>query len=190
MNILSKASFFLVGLVLTAGVLHAQKVTADYDKSVDFSQYKTYYFMGWEKESEKLLNDFDKRRIRDAFTAELTARGMTEGAEGNADLGITGFIVIENKTSTTAYTTYTGGYGYRPARWGWGAGMGSSMTTYSEDDYTEGTLVVDMYDNSSKNLVWQGVMVSTVEMKSEKREKTIPKKVKKMMKKYPVKPLK
>lgn len=67
--------------------------------------------------------------------------------------------------------------------WGWG--NGSSTTTYSEYDYQEGTLVADLYDAGSKKLVWQGVSQSTIG-KASKRDKTIAKKVKKLMGKYPL----
>jgi hypothetical protein len=82
------------------------------------------------------------------------------------------------------------GYGY--GRWGWGGGygMGSSTTSYSEDDYKEGTVVIDFYDSGTKNLVWQGILTKTVTENPQKREKTIPKAVNKLMYQYPVKPIK
>ena len=97
--------------------------------------------------------------------------------------------MVDSKTSTTAYTTYTGGMGYGYGRWGWGmgTGMGTSTTSFSEDDYLEGTIVVDFYDESTKNLVWQGVLTKKVTENPQKREKTTPKNVSKLMKKYPVK---
>jgi hypothetical protein len=100
--------------------------------------------------------------------------------------------VVNKKTSTTAYTTYAGSMGYGYGRWGWGmgAGMGSSTTSFSEDDYLEGTFVVSMHDAATKDLAWQGVISSVVKEKPEKREKSIPKKMKKLFKSYPIKPMK
>ncbi len=175
-----------VSLTLTNPV-HAQ-VRSDYDKNADFSKYKTYSFLGWQQESDQLVNDFDKKRIYDAFKTEFSARGM-EYVESGGDASITFFVVVNQKTSTTAYTNYTGGYGYR-SRWGWGMGPGYATTTYHESDYNEGTFVVDMYDNGTKELVWQGVLTKVITENPQKREKTIPKNVKKLMKKYPVKPSK
>jgi len=166
------------------------QVKSDYDKKADFTTYKTYSFAGWQKDSDKQLNEFDKKRILDALKAEFDARGMSL-VESGADATISIYIVIDSKTSTTAYTNYNGGMGYGMGR-GWGMGyggmgMGSSTTTYSQDDYLEGTLVVDVYDESSKNLVWQGIITKTVKEKPEKREKSIPKNIAKLMKEYPVK---
>ena len=47
-----------------------------------------------------------------------------------------------------------------------------------------------MYDAQSKDLLWQGVAKGTVSEKPEKREKKIPKSIKKLMKKFPVDKLK
>lgn len=172
------------------------QVTYDYDKDADFTQYKTYSFGGWQEHSDKLINDLDKKRIGDSFRSELTLRDM-DYVLGDSDLIITVFFVIDEKTSTTAYTNYMGngmgygmGYGggryggyYRPA-WGWGGG--SSTTTYSEDDYKVGTFIVDFYDAKTKKLVFQGVSQKTVNEKASKRAKTIPKGVKKIMKNFPI----
>jgi len=71
-----------------------------------------------------------------------------------------------------------------------GAGMGSATTTYNESDYNEGTFVISMFHGTSKNMVWQGIITSVVKEKPDKRDKTIPKKMKKLMKEYPVNPIK
>ena len=172
------------------------QITFDYDKDVDFSVYKTYSFGGWQDDSGKIINDIDKKRILSSFKEELLKRDLDyELAE--ADLVITLFFVVDNKTSTTAYTDYMGagmgygmGYGggryggyYRPA-WGWGGGY--STTSYSENDYKEGTFVIDIYDAKTKKLIWQGVSQKTINENASKRAKTIPKGVAKIMKKYPV----
>lgn len=163
------------------------QVKSDYDKSTDFSKYKTYAFEGWQKDSDKKLNDFDKKRILESLKAEFDARGLQLVTE-NADANIALYIVLNKKTSTTAYTDFMGGMGYGP-RWGWGMGgmgMGSATTTYNENDYVEGTFVIDMYDGASKKLIWQGISTSVVKDNPQKRDKTIPKKMKKLMREFPV----
>ena len=152
----SKLFSVLFVAMLFASQLFAQ-VKADFDGEVDFTKYKTYTFMGWEKNSDQILNDLDKKRILDAFQDELTIRGMTQD-DGSPDIGITLYIVVENKTSTTAYTNYNGGMGYGMGRyggWGYGGiGMGSSTTTHSENDYLQGTTVVYFYDENTKKPVF------------------------------------
>lgn len=193
-NFFNKAALLVVCLIISSS-LKAQ-ITFDYDKDVDFTQYKTYSFGGWQDDSGKIINDIDKKRILSSFKSELLQRDLDyELAE--ADLVITLFLVVDDKTSTTAYTNYMGagmgyGYGYGGGRYGgyyrpaWGWGGGYSTTSYSEEDYKVGTFVVDIYDAKSKKLIWQGVSRKTINENASKRAKTIPKGVAKIMKKYPV----
>ena len=185
-------SLFLFVLLLS--INSKAQVKSDYDKNTDFSKIKTYTFAGWAKNSDQILNDFDKKRIKDALRSEFSSRGL-EAVKSNGDVEITLYVVVNKKTSTTAYTTYTGGMGYYGGRRGWGmgyggVGMGMATTDYSENDYLEGTLVVDMFDKDSKDLVWEGIITSVVKEKPKKREKSIPKKIKKLMKEYPIAPMK
>lgn len=193
MNSLRLQLILVVGTLLSLPAL--AQVKSDYDKTADFTKYKTYSFAGWQKGSEQQINDLDKKRIYDAFKSEFELRGM-KYQETGADATITLYLVLQNKTSTTAYTNYNTGFGYYPPRWGWGMGyatpmgMGTATTTYTENDYVEGTMVVDMYDNGSKTLVWQGVLTKVVKEDPKKREKSIPKSISKLMKPFPVQPVK
>ncbi len=186
---MKKTIIFISALLLTI-TLNAQKVTVDLDKSVDFSNFKTIDFLGWQKDSDQLLNEFDKERLRKAFTNEFNTRGLKKEENGNPDLEITLYLVLEQKTSTTGYTNYYGGHysGYRRGGWGWGNGYAS--TSYSQNDYIKGTLVMDVFDAKTKNLIWQSVASGTVKEDPKKREKAIPKTVNKMLKKFPIKPIK
>ncbi len=185
MKIKNILALMLVSLFATQVI--AQKITTDFDKSADFTQYKSITFLGWQNGSEQLMNDLDKERMRNAFVTEFKARGMEKGGE-DADLAVTLYLVLEQKTSTTAYTNYYGGgggYG-RYGRGGWGWGNGYANTTYSENDYIKGTLVMDVYDNKTNQLIWQGVASGTVKENPKKRDKSIPKTVAKLMKNFPI----
>ena len=192
-----KKIIFLFILGLTFYSCSSIKVNSDYDKSVDFTKYKTLQFYGWAKNSDELLNSFDKERIEKAFADEFRNRGM-ELVKNNGDLIVALYIVTKEKTEKTATTNYMGGgyagygwgysrYGYGPA-WGWGGG--TSYTTISEDDYTVGTLVVAVYDAKEKKLIWQCIGKKTVNEKTKNREDRINKAIAKIMSKYPVPPIK
>jgi hypothetical protein len=184
---------FLIASIVLAGC-SGLTVVADFDPSVDFNQYKTFEYYGWIEESDRVLNDLDRRRIESAFGAEFEARGLKYVEEGG-DMVVGLFILAEQKTQTTAQTTQMGGgygggyggyYGHGP---GWGWGGGHSTTTYSEYDYVEGTLVCDIYDKAKEQLVWEGVGKGTINDNPQKREQSIPEAVKKIMAKYPVQPI-
>ena len=163
------------------------KVTTDSEKHTDFSKYETYSFLGWQENSDKIMNEFDKKRMREAFKNEFDKRNLKYVEEGG-DMAISLFIVVSEETSTTAYTNYYGGYGGRYSRYGRGGwGGGHSNTTYSQEDYLKGTLVMDVFDEKSGDMIWQGVATRTVQEKPEKRDKSIPKTVGALMNKFPVK---
>lgn len=188
----------LLGLALIVMALSScdsVKVSADYDKTVDFTKYKTFEYYGWAQESDKILNQLDKDRIEKAFGEEFRKRGLSY-VESGGDLIVTLFIVVEQKTEQQATTTGMGGayggyyggyYGYGPG-YGWGGGY--STTTISEYNYVVGTLVCDVFDKAEEKLIWEGIGSGTVDENPQSRDKNIPRSVAKIMYKYPVKPIK
>jgi len=186
-------TFFVFVFTLLTSVQFFAQVRSDYDNTVDFNKFKTITFLGWQDNSDQLINDLDKKRILDSFGKEFEMRKLIFVEQGG-DLAVTLYLVIDQKTSTPEHTNDTGGMGYG-GRWGYGygmgyggMGMGSATTTYSENDYNVGTFVVSVYESESKTLIWQGISTKTINENPKKREKTIPKGVKKLMKKYPVQP--
>lgn len=169
------------------------KVITDYDKSVDFSQYKTFEYYGWAEESDKVMTRFDKERIEQAFGDEFKKRGL-EYVEKNGDMVVVLFIVVEQKTQKTANTTHMGGYGgYYGGYYGYGPGYtwgpSHSTTTITEYDYQVGTLVVDVFDAKEQKLIWEGIGTKTIDDNPQTREKNIPKAVSAIMMQYPIKPI-
>ena len=82
------------------------------------------------------------------------------------------------RTLQTFYDGFGGGWRWR----GFGA-FGESTTT--EQDYHEGTLVIDLYDGKTKQLIWRGSTESVLSDKAEKNEKNLDKGVAKMFKNFP-----
>jgi len=172
-------------------------VTTDYDKTVDFSKYSTYEYYGWADESDKVLNDIDKSRIEEAYEDEFTKRGL-ELVENGGDLVVVLFIVVEQKTEQQATTTGSGGmyggyggyyggyYDYGPD-WGWGPTY--STTTVRNYEYEVGTLVIDVFDRTKEQLIWESIGKGTVDEDPETRDKKMPKYIAQIMKDYPVQPI-
>ena len=189
-----KSTLFIVIAMISGLLLNSCsgiKILSDKDEAVDFTKFKTYQYYGWAEESNKMLNELDQRRIEKAFSDEFAKRNL-KYVEENGDIMVTLYIVTEQKSQTTANTTGMGGmggygyggyYGYGPA-YGWGGGM--STTTYSTTDYTVGTLVVDVYDETDKKLVWEGVAKGTIKDNPKGRDSRITAVVEGIMKRYPV----
>ena len=181
----------LAGALLSA--CSSLTVVSDLDKSVDFTQYKTFEYYGWTDNSDQLMNRFDKERIEDSFGNEFFSRNLEIVKKGEGELIVSLYIVTQDKTQTTAHTSSMGGgyggyggyYGYGP---GYGWGGGHSTTTYSDYDYTEGTLIVSVFDAKKEQLIWESVGKKTISENPKKREANTPKVVAQIMKEYPVQP--
>lgn len=181
-------------IALLAGILLSScsslSVVSDLDKTVDFTQFEDLEYYGWTDNSDQILNRFDKERIEEAFGAEFKSRNLTIVEKGEGDIIVSLYIVTQQKTQTTANTSSMGGgyggyYGYGP---GYGWGGGHSTTTFSEYDYTDGTLIVSVYDAEKEQLIWESVGKGTINENPEKREASIPKAVAQIMSEYPVQP--
>jgi hypothetical protein len=71
--------------------------------------------------------------------------------------------------------------------WGMGRGLGGGMGQATSSTIDNGTLVLDMYDPATKQLVWQGRATKTLDPSSnqEKNEKNLNKAMAKLLKKFP-----
>jgi Domain of unknown function (DUF4136) len=173
---LQRFVFVLLGMMsLFAIAAPAQQVKTDFDRSANFGQYKTY---SWEKVKTK--NALDVDRIKNAVNATLAAKGWTQ-VESGGDVSVIAFEMTQDQqTLNTFYDGFGGGWGWR--RFG-GGGFGEATTT--TETYKVGTLVVDLYDAKSKQLLWRGSSSDTLSNNSEKNIKNLDKGVEKMFKKFP-----
>lgn len=174
---MKKLSLFLPVLVVLSAC-SSVRVSSDFDREADFASYKKYSFT---KEAQELpVNDINRKRVLDAISNELAAKGFTTSDQ--PDVWIDLKVKAEQKeTASTTSTPYYGrGYGYR-----WGGGF--STTEINIDQYVEGTLFVDMIDAAKKQLVWQGRAVGTLDQdaSAETRENNINAAVKQIFTKYP-----
>jgi len=159
-----------IALVLATGSF-AQQVKTDYDRSADFSQYKTY---SWEKVQTQ--DPLWVGRIKEAVNSALTAKGLT-AVESGGDIAIVAIEMTKNQQSlNTFYNGFGGG-------WRWGGGFGDATTTV--DNYKVGTLVVDLFDAKTKKIIWRGSSSDTLSDKSDKNIKNLDKGVQKMFDHFP-----
>jgi len=179
---MKRTTALVASLVLAPMVLLAQKTSFDYDKTANFSAFKTYALKDGTKVGDPLVD----KRITAAIETELAAKGLTPS--DTPDVTVVYHIAFDKKQDITAYSTggYYGGYGYRYGG-GWG---GMSTTDVRVNEITVGTLVIDVADAKKKEMVWRGMGVKEVDVqaKAEKREKNINNAVKKILKDFPPKP--
>src|SRR5215831_12830470 len=102
-------SITFIIFVLAAGSL-AQKITTDYDRTVDFSRYKTFSF-----ERVETKDPLWVKRITSAIGGELTAKGWTQVSSGGDIAVIAIKMTADRQTLDRFCDTYPGGWGWR---WG------------------------------------------------------------------------
>jgi hypothetical protein len=175
MKPISRTAVCTVIFLAALGTAFAQQVKTDFDHQANFSQYKTY---SWQE--IKPANSLWDARIKSAVDAQLAAKGWTQVASGG-DVAVVAIKTSQTQRSLqTFYDGFGGGWGWR--RFG-GGGFGEATTT--EQDYKEGTLVIDLYDAKNKQLIWRGSAEDMLSSKAEKNEKNLEKGVAKMFKKFP-----
>jgi len=186
---MKKNILFLLIFPLIFSACTGIKTTTEFDPDINFSQYKTYTFLPWNKQSDEILTDRDKEYFRDAIRTDLNILGFQE-SKGEADLAINVFIIVDEKTGTVAYTDfYTSGIGvgYYYGPWGYNSlGGVSPYTTIHGYDYKQGTLVLDLLDVKKKQLAWQGIAHKTLESNPSQAEQNIKMIINKLFKDFPL----
>jgi len=163
------------------------EVVVDQNKSADFSNYTTYSFLGWQNKSDEILSDSDKESLRDAFTNEFERREMTRVNSGG-DIQISLYIIISDKTAVSGYSNHYGSRYSSYNYYGGSMGYGYSGNSYKQNPYRVGTLIMDVFDKTSKDQVWQGIATKSVTENLSKRKRTIPANIRALMRDFPVKP--
>lgn len=172
-----------LALVLAPVLMLAQKTSYDYEKSANFTAFKTFAFKDGTAVGQPLIDN----RIVAAIEAELAAKGITK-TESDPDLFVVYHMAFDKEKDISTYSSGYGG-GYGPYGWGWGGGWAGGSTHTQVRDILIGTLVIDMADARKGQMVWRGVGEKEIDTraKPEKRDKNINNAVKKILKNYPPK---
>jgi hypothetical protein len=121
----------------------AQKIEIESDQAVDFSKFKTFAIRDSRLNSQNpsLNSELVRKRLDADIQKYLGAKGLVFVPSGPSDLNIRYTLGAVRKSELEAY----------PAGWrGWG-------TRVVRVPFTEGTLVIDMRDPSTKSLVWRAI---------------------------------
>ena len=188
----------LLKVVLPALLLSAcassPTVYTDSSPGTNFSQFHTYSWKQEPVDAPPLV----KQRIVAAIDAQLQAKGWQRAASSaTADVSLAAHVSTQDKK--TIDTFYDGpdwsGWGWAPGwnpgwgpGWGGGWGMNTGMSTTTVQNYTVGTLVVDMFDNKTKQAVWRGSARDTIPASPQARDKELEVAITEMFAAFPPKP--
>ena len=169
----------LLALLFIVTSCSSVRVATDYDKDVNFNNYKTFAFFktGIDKAE---ISDLDKRRILRAIEAELLSRGFTKSE--NPDLLVSLFTKSQQRVNVYNNSWGMGAWGWGSFGPGWGWGYNNQPNTSVS---TEGVLYIDLIDANKKELVWQGMGTGYLSRNMNKKEERIKEFVSKILEKYP-----
>lgn len=168
-------------LALTALPLVAASVSTDYDHNANFRAYHTFSFF-----KVQTSDPLYQQRIKEEITADLAKAGYQMVPSGG-DVTITAIGGVKDKQEYNTFYDGLGGGGWGWRGWGgWGGRWGEGTTT-TVQDVPVGTLMVDMYDSSTHQLVWRGRVSDEVSNNGDKEYKRVNKDIDKMLNGFPPK---
>lgn len=147
-------------IALLAACASKPTIRSSADPSANLSNYRTFAFVDPLGTDRSGYSTIVSAQLKSAARRELEARGYTYAQE-NPDLLVNFNAQLNDKlrvdSAPTGPSLGVGYYGYRRATY-------STWPTYETriDQYTEGTLNVDIVDRAQKRLIWEGVALGRV----------------------------
>ena len=151
----------------------AQDVRSNYMPGTNFAKFHTYKWVTIQASSQP--NQIVDAQIKQAVDSQLALKGLTKTDSDTADLYIGYQTALNQQKQWDAYRT--GGL--------WWGGIGSATSS----TITNGSLVLDMYDPATKQLVWSGNATKTLSSGGDEKkiQKNLDKAMQKLLKNYPPK---
>jgi uncharacterized protein DUF4136 len=135
-----------IGLCLAAAVsMTAAGVKVANNEKIDFSGFKTY---DW-KPGMQAPSQLTEKRIHRAVDEQLKAKGFTRTSD-SPDV-----YVISHASGTSTGRLDVNGFGY--AGYGWTGWQDFGPLVTSVRDNSKGSLIVDILDGKSSDLIWRAV---------------------------------
>ena len=168
-----------LALALLSGVGWAQslvasgKIEVEYDHAADFAAYKTF---AWASFQDPAPNPANHIRVTRAVERELEAKGFTKVSPDDASVFVRYQGRLEKKITSTPSQSES------PYQ-----GPSDKRTIVSFGKIKVGTLILELWDGRTKNMVWQA-RESMPEPAADRMEDAINKSVKRLIGEYPPKP--
>ncbi|APY10398.1 hypothetical protein BWZ22_03700 [Seonamhaeicola sp. S2-3] len=153
------------------------KVNYDFDRTTDFSKYKTYQYYG---DMETGLSELDTKRLLDAIDTKMASLGLT--ISENPD-----FLIDIRSVEFQGAPRQTVGVGLGGGGRNMGGGVSIGIPVGGTNVNRQ--ITVDFVDEKGKGLFWQAVSESSfnVNASPENREERLKAIVEKVLAGYPPK---
>ena len=155
----------ITALVMSSAVACSSlSVSQDYRPGTDFTVLRTWSWMPEQGTTVNAPNNelVDERLVQ-AVETVMESRGYRQVPDTEADFHVGYHLIIEDQVDYQTVNEYWGSdwsYGMYGPRYGPTTGVVTS--TSHEIEYSVGTLVIDFFDASERELMWRGVAQGTV----------------------------
>jgi Domain of unknown function (DUF4136) len=164
-HLLPLAAAAVLALVACAS---APDVRVDYDRTADFTRYKTFGFASPLGTDRGGYQSVVSQHLKAATQREMEARGMRLNVEA-PELLVNFNASLDDKLRVTTAPTLATGVGVSRGYYGYRTGMYTAWPMYADQtvvtQYKQGTLNIDIVDAARKQLVWEGVVSNSVTQK-------------------------
>jgi len=161
------------------GACRNYDLSYDYDVTATFSRYRTFDYYTSKKGTGGTTTLMDKR-VRAAVEKELQTKGFAMETKADPDFLVTYYPIVQNRKVRTNVRVGTG-WGYRPFYGG--------VSTSQVRHYKEGTIVIEIVDFKTNQLIWQGAAAGALSGLNtpEDADEVVPKAVRDILAKFPPK---
>ncbi len=179
-----------LGLLLSAALMTACSSTpttySQADPAADFSRYRTFGFYDQPATDNANYESLVTNFLKVSVAQQLDARGLTYDPE-NPDLVVNFFLNTKEKVRSRSVPSMSSYYGWRDPFYNpW---PGYHYETRIEQ-YTEGTLNIDVADAKTAKLVWEGAAVGRItEDFVRNMERGLDEAVEAIFKDFPIEPV-
>lgn len=188
---MNRAAAIVTAALLLPACAGGPKVQSDFDPKADFSGWHTYKWAERTdagKRDKRVYNYVVEGRIRRAVNSALAAKGFVEDSTAAHPDFLVGWLgSLQGQVSFSTFGTYY--------RYGWGWYNPYATGVYSYQTYTnyteEGTLLIDLVDAASNQLVWRAMAQGALgnpDRSEQQKQAALDKLVDKMMRDFPPKP--
>ncbi|MGA7916492.1 MAG: DUF4136 domain-containing protein [Candidatus Acidiferrales bacterium] len=169
---MARTGIAILAALFVCGAALAQDVTTNAMPGTNFAKYHTYKWVA--VQGATYPDQIVDTQIKTSINSQLAAKGLTKTDSDKADLYVAYQASIGQERQWNAYGMGGG------LRWG-------GMANATSSTINIGTLVLDMYDPTTKQLVWTGRVSKALDPKAnqEKKQKNLDKAMQKLLKSFP-----
>jgi hypothetical protein len=175
--------FYIIVLVSLASCSSIRVKDSKTAEGVQFDSYSTFQFVELDLQNREglPLNDIVIKMIKSNIKEQMELRGYSQSDNNDLAINIGATTEIVQTTRETDFRDARAGYvGQRNYSW--------SSEEIVVDESEVGTLLIDVVDRASSELIWKCAVSGTIKNNPEKRAERIEEAIRKAFAKYPIQP--